>query len=186
MIFNHQNQWIPNSMEQMETQYAVPTSPASSPSMVDDSKYSSTHNPYDSMNPTLDAYTDQNAAIGPESYDPLSQFFTGKKVFLDQSVEELVGVIDERQHLRDNIAYKIDYESTQSRTRLFQLDLFDTGSNPSVDKIRTNIHHELLNFEKEKRMEDVACWRDVNRIKTELRHAVRELEQEKRKQDLFT
>jgi len=31
------------------------------------------------------------------------------------------------------------------------------GRNPSVDKIRTTIFHELGALEKEKRMEEVAC-----------------------------
>ncbi len=60
------------------------------------------------------------------------------------------------------------------------------GVNPGIDRIRTNIERELLAFEREKRMEEVACWRDVCRLKSDLREVIRELEREKNRENLIS
>lgn len=117
--------------------------------------------------------------------DPIDSFFKGKTIFQAKCVEDIVGLIDEREQLRESIHKRIDYDYCGVKTRLHALEDFHDGLNPNTDKMKTNIYRELGALEKEKRMEDVACWRDVTRLKGDLRDALRELDQEKRKYDLL-
>ena len=54
-----------------------------------------------------------------------------------------------------------------------------------LDKIKTSIMREIVAFEREKRMEEVACWRDVTRLRGELREIAGRYVMEKRKDRLF-
>lgn len=118
--------------------------------------------------------------------DPLDRFFHGKRSFLAKSVEEILGLIYEREHLKYENIRKIEYDSCRVGTRLFQTYDWPIGSNPNIDRIRSNLEKELFTFEREKRMEDVSCWRDVCRLKSEFREVMREVSQEKLRQDLIT
>ena len=120
--------------------------------------------------------------------DPLERFFRGKKVFLAKSVEDILGLIYEREYLRDENIRKIDYESSKSRIKLFGLDQWPSGIgfNPDIDKLRLNIEQDLTALEKEKRMEEIICWRDVCRLKTDLRQVMGEVSQEKRREGLIS
>ena len=70
-------------------------------------------------------------------------------------------------------------------SRLFPLYQFHVGLNPNVDRMRSNIDKELIGLEREKRMEEVACWRDISRLRGELREIMGEYAQEKRKDGLL-
>ena len=118
--------------------------------------------------------------------DPLNQFFAGKKAFLSKSVEEMVGLIYEREHLKHENIHKIDYDACRVGTKLLQLYEWPVGSNSNIDSTRTNLLREINAFEREKRMEEVACWRDVCRVKSDLREVMREVSQEKFRQDLIS
>ncbi|MFC1735523.1 hypothetical protein ACFL1X_05360 [Candidatus Hydrogenedentota bacterium] len=117
--------------------------------------------------------------------DPLDEFFLGKKVFLAKSVEDIVGLIHERGYLKDENVRKIDYDMCKTKSMLFELGDWQMGADPQFDKTRVNIERELAMFEREKRMEDVNCWRDVCRLKSDLRELMQQVEQENRKQSLL-
>lgn len=121
-----------------------------------------------------------------KSIDPLESFFAGKKEFLVKSVREIMGLIYEREHLKDENIRGIDYDECHTKTRLFEIDHWHPGVNPGIDRIRTNIERELLACEREKRMEEVACWRDVCRQKSDLREVMRDLEREVDRQSLIS
>ena len=112
----------------------------------------------------------------------LNSFLTGRKAHTGKSVEDILGLIHERESLKYDNLHKIDYDSAQTKTRLFEIDSWRTGINPQIDKTRAQIDRELLAFEREKRFEQVACWRDTTRLKSELRDALQEFGQEKRKE----
>ena len=118
--------------------------------------------------------------------DPLESFFLGKKAFLAKSVEGILGLIYEREHMKYESIRKIDYESCQTKSKIFELESCPTGRNPNIDKLRTNIDRDLMAFEREKRMEEVACWRDTCRLKSELREVMGDVTQEKRRELLIS
>lgn len=131
----------------------------------------------------LEAITDDILSKGAS--DPLSHFFTAKKRFLSKSVEDILGLIYEREEIKYDNLQKTDYDSCQLKTRLFEIDSWRAGINPQLDKTRGQIDRELMTLEREKRFENVACWRDTTRLKGELREALREFNQEKRKEGLL-
>ena len=57
---------------------------------------------------------------------------------------------------------------------------------PQAEKIRVQIEREMTSLEREKRFEEVACWRDTTRLRGDLREALRELGQEERKSALLS
>lgn len=139
-----------------------------------------THNENDRG--VLEAITDN---LTRDSSGVLDQFLTGKKRFAAKSVEEIVGLIYARDSIRYAQGRSIDYESTQLKERLFETGEWQTGLNPQLDKTRGALHRELGGLEREKRMEEVACWRDISRLKGDLREALREFDLEKRKENLL-
>ena len=60
------------------------------------------------------------------------------------------------------------------------------GINAEVDKVRTNLEREIIGLDREKRMEEVACWRDVARLRAELDEAAREFGRERAKESLLS
>ena len=82
--------------------------------------------------------------------------------------------------------HKIDYESCQMKTRLYEVDQRRRGGDPQAEKIRVQIEREMTSLEREKRFEEVACWRDTTRLRGDLREAMRELGQEERKSALLS
>jgi hypothetical protein len=131
----------------------------------------------------LDAITDD--ITEQASKDPLAPFFNGQKAFLGKSVQDILGLIYERETLKYNNLRGIDYDSGQLKSKLFEIDSWRTGVNPQIDKTRAQIDRDLFAFEHEKRFEEVACWRDTTRLRTELRETLGEFQREKRKQTLL-
>lgn len=134
-------------------------------------------------NDILDALTD---GLIPNSSHSLDQFLSGKKRFAAKSVEEMLGLIYEREQIKDEMVRKIDLESASLKEKLWETGDWLTGINPQLDKTRGQIQGEIMGLEREKRMEEVACWRDIVRIKGDLREALRDFDQEKRKENLIT
>lgn len=164
-------------MEPIARQYLfTPSAPAYAVSLLQDSDKNS--NTY----PIATSYAREQIDA---ARDPLEHFFLGKKVTLSRSVEDIVGLIDERVALKYTNIRTIDYESCETKTKIFELDRWYLGMNSSIDKMRSAFERELLGFEREKRMEEVACWRDVARLKSELREATKELDQENRRGELL-
>lgn len=110
---------------------------------------------------------------------------SGKRQFLARSIDDVVSLIDERRGLSDRIMRQIDESYCAASSWLLQFQPWHFGQNSSIDRLRTQIGREMANFDREKRMEEVACWRDVARLRTELREAVREYAMEKRKDALL-
>ena len=90
-------------------------------------------------------------------------------------------MIYEREYLRDTNCYRIDRDSCYISQKLYEIYYIPLGLNPNIDKLRSNLEREMIAFEREKRMESVACWRDITRLKNDLREVMREFSQENRK-----
>lgn len=116
----------------------------------------------------------------------MDRFLAGKREFLARSVEDILGMIYEREGLRDEHLRKIDYDSCKVSTRLLGIDYWRLGANKDLDKLRMNLEREIIAFEREKRMEEVNCWRDTSRLRTDLREVMREASQEWRRDSLLS
>jgi hypothetical protein len=132
----------------------------------------------------IDAITDDITAQAAK--DPLAPFFNGQKAFLGKSVQDIVGLIYEREGLKCDNIRRIDYDAGQLKSKLFEIDSWRTGANPQIDKTRAQLDRDLLACEREKRFEEVACWRDTTRLKSELRETLGEFQREKRKESLLS
>jgi len=122
----------------------------------------------------------------PPEGDPLDHFFTGKRVFAASRIENILGLIYEREQLRENNLLRIDENACSVQDRLFPFEYWSPGINAEVDKVRTNLEREIIGLDREKRMEEVACWRDVARLRAELDEAAREFGRERAKESLLS
>ena len=132
----------------------------------------------------LDALTE--GIQSEKTRDPIHHFLADKKAFLSKSVEDILGMIYEREYLRDTNCYRIDRDSCYISQKLYEIYYIPIGLNPNIDKLRSNLEREMIAFEREKRMESVACWRDITRLKGDLREVMREFSQENRKSYLLS
>lgn len=131
----------------------------------------------------LDAITQDFIAAPPSN--GIDVFMTAKRTFAARSVEDILGLIYERDSLCQGNIRKIDYETSAVKTRLFEFDKWRWGLNPQMERVRFGVEHELRALEGEKRKEEVECWRDTTRLRGELREAMREFGQENRKMGIM-
>jgi hypothetical protein len=120
-----------------------------------------------------------------DKQDPLYSFFESKRRILGKSVEDVAGLISERQDIKYDNLHKIEYDICKVITKLYELDHWPPETNFSVERKRGQFETELLNFEREKRMEEVSCWRDVTRLRGDLRELMMEVYGEQRRQQLI-
>jgi len=117
--------------------------------------------------------------------DCFEQFLAGKRLFIEKSVEDILNLIHEREQIKYENLRMIDYNESKAQTRLMGIERIEGYFNPSIERIKNNVHKELNTFESERRMEVVSCWRDISRLRGDLREVMGEFAQEKRKQDLL-
>jgi len=121
----------------------------------------------------------------PGSGDPLDLFLGRKREFLVKSVEEILSLIDDREKLKYENLRRIDYDTCKVRTGILQISSWEVGADPQLEKVRMGLEGEVLGLEREKRAEEVACWRDTTRLKEGLREVVERLWQVKGRDDLL-
>ena len=71
------------------------------------------------------------------------------------------------------------------KTKLYELDHWPPETNMSVERKRATFEKELLNFDREKRMEEVSCWRDTTRLRGDLRELMFKVGEEQRRQNFI-
>jgi len=117
--------------------------------------------------------------------DPVGELFKEKRMFQERLLEDIVWMIRDREQLKMDHLARIDKESCEAKTRTFQVDLWQPAMNRQADRIRANAEKEMSGLEREKRMEEIACWRDVSRLRMEMHNVLREWTVEKRKESFF-
>ena len=110
--------------------------------------------------PSLDSIVSKN--------DPIDRFLNSKKEVLLNSTRGILEQIYERLSLRDSNIYELDQRISRANSVLDQLDVFELGSLPVIDKRKSFFEKDLMTFEQEKRFEKVACWRDISRLQGQL------------------
>jgi hypothetical protein len=117
--------------------------------------------------------------------EPLQEFLSGKRKILFQSLEDIVGLIKQREEMRDINTDQIDKEICYVHTKIMNLPRQKYSFNKDVEKTYNSMVQQSLMLYQAKRDEEINCWKDILRLKTDLRESVSELEQEKRKQNLI-
>ena len=150
---------------------------------------SSSPNPSDSYavpytSEPIDALTSEFELSNLEG--SLERFLGRKKNFAARSVQDILGLIYERETIKYDMARIIDYERCHMGTQLLEIGDWKTGDNAQLDKTRGQIEKNVIALNQEKRREETACWRDVTRLKSELREALREFDQEHHKNNLLS
>jgi len=95
-------------------------------------------------------------------------------------------LIYDREKLKYENLRRIDYDSCKVRTSILQISSWEVGADPQLEKVRMGLEGEALGLEREKRAEEVACWRDTTRLKEGLREVVERLWQDRRREELLS
>ena len=150
-------------------------------------------------------YLNRNHYIKPESYsngtncfpvdsaklyfktafDPLDNFLQARRINLSKSVKEISRLIDQREKIKERNLYKIVIGECEINSKLFNLENWYLGVDPVIDKRRATFERDLLDFGKQKRMEETAAWKDILSLKNDLRGVIQDLYKEQTKQGLL-
>jgi hypothetical protein len=85
-----------------------------------------------------------------------------------RSFYDITALIDERKKLKEQNLYQIAQGECEVLTRMHRLDDWLEGINPGVDKRRSGLEKDLLDFGRQKRTEEVSAWKDVLMLKKDL------------------
>jgi hypothetical protein len=107
----------------------------------------------------------------PESTDA---FFFDKIEKIKQVIIETISEMKSRQQLNEFFIQGIDTKIANFLHELDELKHWSLGNNPSIETRRIHLEKELLQLEKEKRINNLTCWRDLLLLKKELRDALSE------------
>jgi hypothetical protein len=138
------------------------------------------------INQSCNSFQSENNSV-PNIFkrDPLARFISGKRKFLNKSLDDILNLIKKREKIKDRNSLEIDHEICQIHTSMLNHPknkyAIDMAKLKSFDALQQQVN-ALYNA---KRVEEISCWRDVTRLKSDLRESINELEQEKRKQSLL-
>ena len=108
-----------------------------------------------------------------------------KKEVLTNTAKGVLEQIYERLAIKDQNLYEIDNRIGRANSVLSQLDVFELGALPVIDKRKASFEKELILFEQEKRFEQVACWQDISRLKTQLLEVKAQIDNQSNRQRLI-
>ena len=91
----------------------------------------------------------------------------------------------ERTKLRDQNLYDIDLAMMKRKTELYRCELWPPGANKIIERRRSQLEKDLQQMEKEKRLEQVASWRDRQMLLKELRNTLDDYRAASRRKDLL-
>ena len=117
--------------------------------------------------------------------DPLAKFLSGKRKFLNKSLDDILNRIKEREKIKNRNVLEIDQEICQIHTSMLSHPKNKYAIDMSLLKSYSTFQQQVNALDHAKRAEEISCWRDVTRLKSDLRDSIKELEQEKRKQSLL-
>jgi hypothetical protein len=107
----------------------------------------------------------------PESTDG---FFLDKIERVTQAITETIFEMKNRQRLNESFIQGIDSKMANLLHELDELKHWSLGNNASIETRRIHLEKEVLQLEKEKRINNLNCWRDILLLKKDLREALGE------------
>ncbi len=126
----------PDTSSYYSHEFSSPNSPILFSSPPSPSQSYADHDQGEGDNCVLDALTDD---LVSSPSDSLNQFLSGKKRFAAKSVEDMLGLIYEREQIKDEMVRTIDLESVALKERLWETGDWLTGVNPQLDKTRDKL-----------------------------------------------
>ena len=118
-----------------------------------------------------------------EAGDFVKGLISDKTKFAGIAAHSLSGLIDERYRIREKNLAQIDYDICHGITLLYEL--LPWAQLGGFEKQRQTLDIVLFGLEREKRMEDVSCWRDVSRVQQEFVTALADYAGAARREGLF-
>ena len=123
--------------------------------------------------------TDKSLCMGygvlhGKSRDVLSQVISDRVSFLKGTIDELAGLIEERQKLKTDLQSNIDDDLCQIQSTIYTLEQDMCGV---IDKSKRRIwlEKQISELYKERRQQDLLQWQDTVKLKHEKRIAEKEL-----------
>ena len=113
--------------------------------------------------------------------DPLERFLSGKRESLGRSALDILSSVYERRRLHQDQMQRMDHEACSIGSGLLQIEGCPVGAHPGIDRRRDSLESQLASLQRERRMHEVATWRDTTRLRADLRTAMGELEAENRR-----
>lgn len=115
--------------------------------------------------------------------DFVSGLIADKTRFSREAVMGLARQIQERQSIKSHNLNRIDYDSCRCGSYLHELLVW--GDSQLTAKRRQTLDMVMFSLNKERRMEEVSCWRDVSLLKKDLVRATAEYASAARREALF-
>jgi hypothetical protein len=132
--------------------------------------------PYTSnLSETAQTHYTQPVVAPAQCSDPLDRFLRYKQLTLNRSIRDVVGLIFQREHLKQRNLYQLLTTECDISTKLVNTDVWEFGVNPVIDKRRAILEKELLHIDKERRKEEIAAWKDTLTLKRDLRDLLNQL-----------
>ena len=154
--------------------------------------YAGTHwclaEPWDPAKPDREqeaAFPSAIAAPTKQETDLVDDLLANKVEGMRQNIEHIKNQLEAREKLHQQNRYNIDLNMMQTKTELFECELWAPGSNSLIEKRRSQLERGLQDMEKEKRGEDITAWRDRQMLLREMREATTEHESAIRRKGLL-
>jgi hypothetical protein len=101
-------------------------------------------------------------------------FFFDKIDLIRQAILETISEMKNRRKLNQLFILGIDSKLVGLLHNLEELKHWSLGNNASIETRRIHLEKEVLQLEKEKRINNLNCWRDLLLLKKDLREALGE------------
>ena len=132
-----------------------------------------------------------NEFLDAQKYKPGSDLidilFTDKVNSTKFSVLNLISQIRERQHIKRRNLERIDYDVDKFKTHLAQIEdlcLYNETFDFDRRKTKISLGGKIAGLKKDKRGEEIACWRDLTELRKELLDLTKEYKAASRKREL--
>ncbi len=127
--------------------------------------------------------TGLEAIASGETGDFVQGLISDKTKFAGIAAKSLHGLIYERLRIREYNHAQIDYDTCHALTLLYELEPW--AQLGGFQRQRQTLDMALFGLAREKRMEDVSCWRDVSRLQQDFVAALADYAAATRREGLF-
>jgi hypothetical protein len=120
--------------------------------------------------------------------DLIDVLFTNRVNVTKFSILNLISQMRERQNAKKRNLKSIDYDISRFKTHLAQIEdlcLYNEILDLDNRKTKIGLAQKIAGLEKDKRSEEIACWRDLTQLRKELTDLIKEYKIESRKKELI-